>query len=295
MSAGGALAVPLKHLLFLCLHTAPVKFLKDVVFDIRILLHCRWLLGKRGAWLINVVGWDAASALGLDLHLARLGLAHRHLLFLLVDRGVAALAAARPIVLLLFVGALGALGIGVLCHRRSASVYWLVPLTQNLGVVLIFVELTLVLARVGGAWLFILIWSPLVKVVNRRAARLLVPHLLTWLDCIDVRVLLLLKIAGRLRPLLRLALDVPRLRPRVRHMLSRVLFAISIILVLITHVIGVLNYVAVLLVARVHRLGLAGSYTPLLTRRWLHLLGRRCCGVHATLILGGAARQTEIV
>ena len=65
------LAILLKHLLLLCCRLAPIVLLKDIVFDIRILLHL-WWLSKLRALLVELVGRNTSRALGLDLHLAGL-------------------------------------------------------------------------------------------------------------------------------------------------------------------------------------------------------------------------------
>ena len=70
-ATGSPLTISLQHLLLLGGHIAPVELLKDVVFDIRILLHCYWRrLSKFRTCLVELVGGDTTRALGLYFHLA---------------------------------------------------------------------------------------------------------------------------------------------------------------------------------------------------------------------------------
>ena len=144
-ATSATLAILLKHLLLLCCHLAPIVLLKDIVLDIRILLHL-WWLSKLRALLVELVGRNTSRALGLDLHLAGLWLAWGHLFLLLLD-GCAALVStfsAAWSILLVLCWIVRVVGNG----RWSCLLFtlWLVSLTQDLGVVLIFVKLFLVLA-----------------------------------------------------------------------------------------------------------------------------------------------------
>jgi hypothetical protein len=292
-NAGVSLAVLLKHLLFLGGHITSIKLLKNVVFNIRILLH-RGDISKLWTCLVKLVCRNT-SALSLYLQLARFWLASYKLTILFLQTWVGSFlfSAAGPIILLLLCWVIRILS-GNLTPRVT-NIWWLVPLTQNLGVILVFVELALILTCILHNLFLCRVRSALAQIIDWGTSWLVIPPNFVLLKGCQVLVLLLLEIACRLRPLIWLSLYVAGLRSLIRKILSRIFLHKSFVklCIFVCNVVTILNYIAILLVPLVLGLCFPRDNSALFTR-WLALL-RLTCWQHFGFTLGRAATRKHKV
>lgn len=297
LSAASALmAISFEHLLLLSGHIAFVELLEDVVLYIRILLHDSELR----TCLIEIVSWDASRTLGFDVHLTWFLGDERLLCFLLkawTNSFLFSAAWSGFFLLRLFGRVICVLSN---CVTPRVANRLLVSIAEDLGIVLILVELSLVLTSILGNLIILRGWSSLVEIIDRWASGLRFTHHLLSLESTHVLMLLLLKIAGRLWSWLCLWLDVSTLRPSVGHVLCWIfLGSISIycLLLIVDDIITILDDIAIFVSGMVGILWLGPLlyHSALITGRGPYLLRRLSSWSYLLFILGRTSCQSKVI